>query len=65
VVLLFKDGWGLAEHVPEAIRSRMAQQENGSNVHTKKRRKKKNRKQANPTKEVLVSSKVQEMAKAS
>jgi hypothetical protein len=62
VVLQFKDGWGLAEHVPEAIRSRMAQQENESKKPAKKV-KRKTRKQ--PTAKTKQEAKVQEMPKAS
>jgi hypothetical protein len=62
IVLQFKDGWGLAELYPAAIRARINQQQEN---HTKKRRKKKDRKQAHAKKEIPISSKVQEMTKAS
>lgn len=39
IVLQFKDGWALAELYPEAIRNRIAQQENGSKKSTTKKKK--------------------------
>lgn len=39
-VLQFKDGWGLAELYPEAIRARINQQDNGSKPQTKSKKQK-------------------------
>jgi hypothetical protein len=68
VALQYADGWGLAEHVPEAIRSRMAQQESASKKSAKKA-KRKTRKQpvakAKPAPASQADIKVQEMPKAS
>ena len=66
-VLQFKDGWGLAEHVPEAIRSRMAQQENESKKPAKKVKRRARKQPSAKVKPVPASqsSKIQEMAKAS
>jgi hypothetical protein len=63
-VLKFKDGWALAEHYPEALRSRLGQQENGpGKKSTKKTKRRKRAKRSAP--ESKQEPKVQEMPKAS
>jgi hypothetical protein len=70
VVLQYADGWGLAEHVPEAIRSRMAQQQNESKKSTGKTKRKARKQPANKAKVTPLSQSPNpeappEMAKAS
>ncbi|HYL35073.1 MAG TPA: hypothetical protein VEV17_04075 [Bryobacteraceae bacterium] len=75
VVLLFKDGWGLAEHVPEAIRTRLAQQEGvskkvarkgrGPNRKPKSSQAKRKKEAANTPPASRPDVKFQEMPKAS
>jgi hypothetical protein len=69
VVLKFKDGWALAEHYPESLRNRLAQQENGSKK--KGTAKAKKRKPGRPPKTTSAGPsakqepQIQEMPKAS